>query len=372
MQPIWLSTPESRTLMRVYGTRRRLFQWTTAAQTARIFQRRNGRAQCLGTDDRQPASRHRDSRCRDRVEPVGTACRPAHFCWPGSWPHRSPTGSAKRRMMHSDELNEAERSQLRTWRDEHGFTLNSTSVPRTIGCRRITFRKSHWAWLPIAHRPPISACCLLSAVAAYDFGYESLMSTAIRLRNTFETLAQMERHQGHFLNWYDTRSLDPLPPRYISMVDNGNLAGCLVALRQSLAEMAGPACSAMVSLARAAGHTGQLWKMMIDHLEAPPPGDGGDLCAIPCSMSKAKSWPYRMNQSQWIPALLRLIEYQMPALLKQLQMLVSTDGRRYSAGYTPSDAHLSRSCPPSNQRYATRDRYTGPLATTVRHRSRLP
>ena len=42
----------------------------------------------------------------------------------------------------------------------------------------------------------------------------------------------LERVRGHFLNWYDTRSFAPLPPRYISTVDSGNLVGCLMTLRQ--------------------------------------------------------------------------------------------------------------------------------------------
>ena len=41
-------------------------------------------------------------------------------------------------------------------------------------------------------------------------------------------------HRGHFYNWYDTRSLNPLPPHYISTVDSGNLAAHLLTLRQGL------------------------------------------------------------------------------------------------------------------------------------------
>ena len=44
----------------------------------------------------------------------------------------------------------------------------------------------------------------------------------------------LERHRGHFFNWYDTRSLKPLPPLYISSVDSGNLAGHLLTLRPGL------------------------------------------------------------------------------------------------------------------------------------------
>jgi hypothetical protein len=45
-------------------------------------------------------------------------------------------------------------------------------------------------------------------------------------------LDSLERVRGHFLNWYDTRTLAPLLPRYISTVDSGNLAACLLVLKQ--------------------------------------------------------------------------------------------------------------------------------------------
>ena len=47
-------------------------------------------------------------------------------------------------------------------------------------------------------------------------------------------MASLERHQGHFYNWYDTLTLNPLVPRYISSVDSGNLAGHLLTLRAGL------------------------------------------------------------------------------------------------------------------------------------------
>ncbi len=48
----------------------------------------------------------------------------------------------------------------------------------------------------------------------------------------------LERHEGHLLNWYDTRTLAPLPPRYVSTVDSGNLAGALVALAEGFRRLA--------------------------------------------------------------------------------------------------------------------------------------
>jgi len=73
---------------------------------------------------------------------------------------------------------------------------------------------------------------LLSTLAAYDLGYSGPLDLVLRLRPTFESMGKLERHQGHFLNWYDTSNLKPLPPRYVSTVDSGNLAGCLLVLEQ--------------------------------------------------------------------------------------------------------------------------------------------
>src|SRR6185437_282364 len=35
-------------------------------------------------------------------------------------------------------------------------------------------------------------------------------------------------------NWYDTLTLEPLPPRYVSSVDSGNLMACLLVLASAL------------------------------------------------------------------------------------------------------------------------------------------
>src|SRR6185369_1378330 len=58
-----------------------------------------------------------------------------------------------------------------------------------------------------------------------------------RVGKSIETMAALERHEGHFYNWYDTQSLQPLAPRYVSTVDSGNLAGHLLTLRAGLAAL---------------------------------------------------------------------------------------------------------------------------------------
>src|SRR6185436_1979822 len=95
----------------------------------------------------------------------------------------------------------------------------------------------------VAHRtsPTNIGLQLLAVLAAHDFGYLSASDVVDRLEPTFDTLLRMQRYRGHFYNWYDTRSLVPLAPPYISTVDSGNLAGYLLALRSGLGELTGSA-----------------------------------------------------------------------------------------------------------------------------------
>ncbi|WP_432742614.1 glucoamylase family protein [Methylobacter sp. G7] len=78
---------------------------------------------------------------------------------------------------------------------------------------------------------------LLSVLAAHDFGWLGLIDTIDRLEATLNTLNKLPRLHGHFYNWYDTRSLHPLEPRYVSTVDSGNLAGHLLVLVQGCKEL---------------------------------------------------------------------------------------------------------------------------------------
>jgi cyclic beta-1,2-glucan synthetase len=91
----------------------------------------------------------------------------------------------------------------------------------------------------VAHRtsPTNVGLLLLSTVAAHDFGYLGTLELVERLELTCATLNKLSRFNGHFFNWYDTRSLEPLAPHYISTVDSGNLAGHLLAVKQACVEL---------------------------------------------------------------------------------------------------------------------------------------
>jgi len=88
----------------------------------------------------------------------------------------------------------------------------------------------------VAHRtsPTNMGLALLANLSAYDFGYLSVGQLIERTENALRTMEAMERYRGHFYNWYDTQSLKPLMPKYISSVDSGNLAACLLTLRPGL------------------------------------------------------------------------------------------------------------------------------------------
>ncbi len=114
-----------------------------------------------------------------------------------------------------------------------------------------TFTGPEDNWLPpdnfqqhetgqVAHRtsPTNIGMFLASALSARDMGFVTTSDLMVRCRNTVETLERLETYRGHVFNWYDTRSLAPLEPKYVSMVDSGNLAVSLIALKQGCLEAA--------------------------------------------------------------------------------------------------------------------------------------
>jgi len=78
---------------------------------------------------------------------------------------------------------------------------------------------------------------LLANLSAYDFGYIPISALLQRTEHTLASMEKLERYSGHFYNWYDTRTLMPLLPKYVSSVDSGNLQGCLLTLQAGLEEL---------------------------------------------------------------------------------------------------------------------------------------
>ena len=222
-----------RTLARLLITRRRLLEWETAASTE----------QRLGTGLRDFLAGMWGTLALAAASAAVVAILRPSALWAASpflagW-FLSPVVAfwvSRPKQIRDLTLSEDERRAFRritrkTW---HFFE---------------TFVGDEDHWLPpdnfqeipdgrIAHRtsPTNQGMLLLSTLAAHDLGYLSLGRLVDRLEKTFDALEQMEKHWGHFYNWYETRTLRPLPPAYISTVDSGNLLGCLLTLKQGLME----------------------------------------------------------------------------------------------------------------------------------------
>ncbi len=90
----------------------------------------------------------------------------------------------------------------------------------------------------VAHRtsPTNISLSILSLVTAVDLKFIDKSEMLDRLQKTIDSLNTLERYNGHFYNWYETRTKQPLSPRYISTVDSGNFVGHLISLKNALIE----------------------------------------------------------------------------------------------------------------------------------------
>ncbi|HTP45284.1 MAG TPA: glucoamylase family protein [Candidatus Acidoferrum sp.] len=115
---------------------------------------------------------------------------------------------------------------LRTWRFFREFSNESENwlIPDIV--RETPSLVAH-------HVSPTNLGLLLnSRLAALDLGFLTLPEFIRDLERTMATAERMPKFRGHFYNWYDTRTLKPIEPLFISTVDNGNLLSCLWTLKQ--------------------------------------------------------------------------------------------------------------------------------------------
>jgi len=223
-----------RTLIRLFVTRRRLLEWTTAAQSKgrprldlRGFYRQMAGGVALALV----------------LPAVAIAFAPSH--WPlalpfallwlaapalALWTSRSPP-VARGIAMAEPDARSLRLIARRTWRFFETFVTPAENMlppdnfqedPKPV----------------VAHRtsPTNLGLYLLSAVAARDFGWAGTTETVERLEAAFASMRKLTRFKGHFYNWYGTLDLQVLAPAYVSSVDSGNLAGHLIVLANACEE----------------------------------------------------------------------------------------------------------------------------------------
>ncbi|MGK2941504.1 MAG: GH36-type glycosyl hydrolase domain-containing protein [Immundisolibacter sp.] len=228
-------TAIARTLWRMQITRRRLLEWNPSGEVDRQFDRPGGSdlAAIVRSMWIAPAIAAAATALLLATNPaafIGAA--PILLLWVASpiiawWISRPSAGR------------------------EAALSLNQIRFLRALSRRTWAFFETFVGpqdhWLPpdnyqeyrgatVAHRtsPTNVGLSLLANLSAYDFGYITAGQLTLRTAHALSTLGEMERHRGHFYNWYDTLTLQPLPPRYVSTVDSGNLAGHLLTLRVGL------------------------------------------------------------------------------------------------------------------------------------------
>ena len=226
-----------RTLNRLWVTRRRLLQWTTAEQAksgtqpgvAGHYRRMPGTVIVSMVTASLAGASLAGASLAGGAPGVWVIASPFAVLWLFApaiawWASRCPA-RGDHAPASAEDLQALRVIARRTWRYFEAFVTPGDQ------------------WLPpdnfqedpkpvVAHRtsPTNIGLYLLSVASARDFGWIGLTDAVERLEATLDTMDKLERFQGHFYNWYDTTDLRPLDPKYVSSVDSGNLAGHLIAL----------------------------------------------------------------------------------------------------------------------------------------------
>ncbi len=223
-----------RTLWRLLASRRHLLQWVPAAEAAR--RRKPG----LGGLLRMMSGGVFIGAVAGLVALLSQhwllaggfallwCASPAVARWASSAPR-----TAARLAISPSERDALRLTARRTWRFFEAFVTEADHMLPPDN-----FQEDPAPVLARRTSPTNIGLYLLSVVSARDFGWIGSVEGAERLEATLATMARMERCRGHFFNWYDTGTLRPLAPRYISSVDSGNLAGHLIALANACKEFA--------------------------------------------------------------------------------------------------------------------------------------
>ncbi|HXG88325.1 MAG TPA: glucoamylase family protein [Vicinamibacterales bacterium] len=224
------------TLVRLVATRRRLLQWETAAASAARGAGSSRRATARVFIEEMAASPSMALAglllvAATRPAALGAAV-PVLALW-GLAPLIAYVLSRPATVRHvelsHDDRQLLERIARQTWGyfatlmgpEDHGLPPDNLQETPDI---RVAHRTS----------PTNIGMALLAILAAHDLDLIDVDELVTRIDATLTSMEGLERFEGHLLNWYDTRTLAPLPPAYVSTVDSGNLAGALMTLAEGL------------------------------------------------------------------------------------------------------------------------------------------
>jgi cyclic beta-1,2-glucan synthetase len=270
-----------RTLIRRLVTRQRLLEWETAAEAE------------IGKQRRTPVDIYLNWM---PVLALGLgilvwlgrpkafiAASPILLLWAGSklvalWLN-SPPSSLRREASDKDEAF-LRRAALRTWRyfAEFSTAEHNWLIPDNV--------QEHPASVAGRFSPTNLGFLFNARQVAYEFGFITVPEFASQTLRTLGTISKLQRFHGHLLNWYDTRTLEPLPPQFASSADSGNLVASLWTLEQGC-----------LDLLRRPLFEPQLADGLVDHLRTLV-----DLRAF--SRRRLKDFEAKMRKKSWLQRLL--------------------------------------------------------------------
>ena len=220
-----------RVLVRRLVTRRGLLEWETAAEAE------------LGNDRRTLVDRYLDWTPAVAVllglllwpkRPVALLlATPILLLWAGSkliarWLNKPPRAVGYEMPPQDRWL--LRRVALRTWRyftdcttEEHHWLIPDNFQQEPV-------------WLAARTSPTNLGLLLNARQVACELGYLTLPEFAESTSRTLASIERLPKYNGHLFNWYDTRTLEPLPPRFVSSADSGNLVASLWSLQQGCLE----------------------------------------------------------------------------------------------------------------------------------------
>ena len=221
-----------RTLVRRWFTRQRLLEWETAAEAE------------AGKNKRTPVDSYLNWMPAiaimlgvvlffgkrsgfDSALPILVlwACSKAVSLWLNRPPQLSQTEASEKDKLF------LRRAAIRTWRyfaefstEEHNWLIpdNVQEEPYRVAARV----------------SPTNIGLLLNArQVACELGYLTVSEFSDQTARTLATLRRMKRYRGHLYNWYDTQTLQALPPLFVSTVDSGNLVASLWTLQKGCEQL---------------------------------------------------------------------------------------------------------------------------------------
>jgi cyclic beta-1,2-glucan synthetase len=222
----------ARTLFRLTVTHQKLLEWETAAQSE-MDQRRTA-----------PADRYlKFTPILTLLIAVCLAFFRPHSLLPASpllllWFLAHPASKWLDRPLRSSRslLTAADQRFLRqtAWKTWRFFRQYSTAEDNWLIPDNIQGQEHE-----VAHRLSTTNLGVLfnSQLAAVLSGMQTVPQFADYASRTMASTKCLHRFQGHLANWYDTQTLQPLDPVFVSSVDNGNLACCLWTLKHGMASL---------------------------------------------------------------------------------------------------------------------------------------